>query len=65
MCNRCGKELAVKPVPTTFELGFRKEEIILCEQCARETKDNEKKHKEKYKKEIIEILNKYFNKILN
>lgn len=65
MCNRCGKFLPVKPIPTIFELGFRKEEIILCEQCAKETKDNEKKYKDKYKREIIDILNKYFNKILN
>ena len=65
MCNRCGKELPVKPNPTIFELGFRKEEKILCELCARETKENENIYKDKYKREIIEILNKYFSKILN
>jgi protein-arginine kinase activator protein McsA len=64
ICNRCGKDMPVRPTLTSFELGFRKEEVLLCENCAKETKDNEKKYKDKYKKEMIELLNKYFNKVL-
>ena len=63
LCNRCGKELAIRPIPTIFELGFRKEEMVICPTCVVEVKENEKKLKDKYKKKLIKITNEYFGKI--
>lgn len=64
LCNRCGKNMPVRPVETIFELGFRKEVVLLCLECAKETKENEKKIKEKYQKKMLDILNEYFRKVL-
>lgn len=64
MCNRCGKDLPIKPVPTIFEFGFRKQEVILCQTCAAEVQTTEKNLKEKYKKKLVKLMNEYYRKLL-
>lgn len=58
ICNRCGKEH--QQLESTFDFGFRKELLSLCEACSRTVRESEKKLYEKYMKKLVKLTNKYF-----